>query len=81
MGTKVRILADTQVQGVDYKPNQVVDLPDDIAKSLVKEGVADSNKAAIAYCTTELKAEVVTHVVPKAEETPADPNGQQAQNS
>lgn len=66
MGTKARVLVDTQVQGVDYKPNQLVELPDDIAKSLAKEGIVDTNKAAIAYCVDELKVEVIVHQKPAA---------------
>lgn len=66
MGTKARVLVDTKVQGVDYKPNQLVEFPDDVAKSLAKEGIVDTNKAAIAYCVDELKSEVVVHQKPES---------------
>lgn len=78
MGTKVRILSDIKVQGVDYKPNQVVDLPADIAKQLAASGSADASKEAVAYCVDDLKSEVVVHQKP-AEADAAQPAETQQQ--
>lgn len=64
MGTKVRVLCMINVDGVEYKPDQVVDLPAGIAKSLAAEGQVDPHKEAVAYCVKELGAEVVMHVDP-----------------
>lgn len=61
MGTKVRILSDVKVDGVDYKPNQAVDLPAGLAKQLAASGSADASAEAVAYCVDELKSEVVVH--------------------
>lgn len=71
MGTKVRVLADSQVEGITYKPNQVVDFPAGVAKQLVAAGNADASAEAIAYCTDELHAEVIVHKAPKAEDAAA----------
>ncbi len=78
MGTKVRILSDVKVQGVDYKPNQVVDLPANIAKQLAASGSADASNEAVAYCVDELKSEVVVHQKP-AEADAAQPAETQQQ--
>ena len=63
---KVRILADVQVEGTDYKPNQVVDLPTDVAKQLAKAGQVDPNPDAVTYCIEKEGAEVIVHGAPKA---------------
>lgn len=69
VGTKVRILTDVNVQGVDYKPNQVVDVPAAIAKQLAGAGSADASADAVAYCVDELKAEVIVHQKPESGDT------------
>ena len=69
MGTIVRILADVKVQNVDYKPNQVVDFPAALAKQLTTSGNADAAPEAVAYCTDELKAEVIAHQAPTSADT------------
>lgn len=80
MGTKVRILADVNVHGVDYKPNQVVDLPADTAKQLAAAGNADASKEAVAYCVDELKVEVIVHQKPAAADAhPSTETQQQGQ--
>jgi hypothetical protein len=58
---KVRVLVDTTVGGVKYKPNQVVIFPDDVAKPLIAGAEVDSSKEAVAYCETELGAVAITH--------------------
>lgn len=60
MAKKVRVLVDTSIEGVDYKINQVVELPDAVAKAYADAGVVDIAKAAIAYAVGE-GAEVVVH--------------------
>lgn len=64
MGTKVRVLCLITVAGIGYKPDQVVDLPSAVAKSLAAEGQVDPHKEAVAYCIRELGAEVIVHVDP-----------------
>jgi len=58
---QVRILADTTVDGIGYKANQVIEVDEKIVKNLEGAGAADSNKEAVAYCTTELGAKVIKH--------------------
>lgn len=76
MPKQLRILADTVVDGVTYKPNQVVELDDKVAKSIEASGAADSNKDAVAYCINDLGAQVINHAeaIAKAEvgEQPQD---------
>lgn len=64
MGTKVRILVAVTLDGVTYRPDQVVDMPAGAAKALAAEGQVDPHRDAVAYCIRELKAEVITHVDP-----------------
>lgn len=61
MPKKVRVLVDTTVGGVKYKPNQVVIFPDDVAKPLIAGAEVDSSKEAVAYCETELGATAIVH--------------------
>lgn len=61
MGTKVRVLSDISIDGVEYKPNQVVDLPTAVAKQQVATGNVDASPEAVDYCIAELKAEVIIH--------------------
>lgn len=67
MGTKVRVLCAIRVDGVQYQPNQVVDLPPAVAKSFAAEGQVDPHKDAIAYCVRNLGAEVIVHADPAAD--------------
>lgn len=64
MGTKVRILAVLTLDGITYKPNQVVDMPPAPAKALAANNQVDPHKEAVAYCVKELGAEVIVHVAP-----------------
>ena len=50
MGTKVRVLSDISIDGVEYKPNQVVDLPTAVAKQQVATGNVDASPEAVDYC-------------------------------
>lgn len=58
---KARILADVVIDGLQYRVNQVVDMPADAAKAMAKEGQIDTDKAAVAYCVDELGAVVINH--------------------
>jgi len=61
MGTKVRVLVDTYVDGVSYAPNQVVDFPAQQAQALAKSGNVDPAKDAVDYCVQELGVAVIVH--------------------
>jgi hypothetical protein len=58
---KARILSDLKMDGLQYRVNQVVDLPSNAAKALEKDGQVDTDKAAVAYCIEELGAVVINH--------------------
>lgn len=58
---KVRILANTVIDGIQYLPNQVVDIPAALVKSFKQSGVVDDTREAVAYCIDELGAEVLKH--------------------
>lgn len=67
---KVRILVDHPVDEKKYRANDVVEFEADVAASLVKAGVADDNKAAVAYALEQNGGIVIKHetpVVPEAE--------------
>lgn len=64
MGTKARVLIATTVDGESYVPNDVVDFPAALAKTLKAAAQVDTDKAAVAYCLDELGAKVKTHPVP-----------------
>jgi ABC-type nitrate/sulfonate/bicarbonate transport system substrate-binding protein len=74
MGTKVRILAALQLDGVSYQPNQVVDMPPAAAKAFTADGQVDANKDAVNYCIKELGAEVIVHgAVEEPAAAPSEP--------
>lgn len=58
---RVRMLVDSEVEGLKYKCSQVVDFPDAIAKDLINNGEADGAKGAVDYCVNELKLEPLVH--------------------
>lgn len=60
MAKKVCVLVDANIEGVDYKINQVVELPDAVAKAYANAGVVDPEKAAVDYAISE-GAEIVVH--------------------
>ena len=72
MGTKVRILVAVNIDGIPYRPNQVVELPAAVAKTQAAAGTVDANAAAVAYCINDLGEKSVVHQV-SAQEAPADP--------
>ena len=61
----VRVLVDVQIEGADYKVNQVVRLSADLVASY--KGAIDPSPAAVAYCVKELKQDVIEHRSPAAE--------------
>ncbi|MEK6788501.1 MAG: hypothetical protein AABY68_06080 [Pseudomonadota bacterium] len=69
---KVRMLMRHEIEGVEYPVNAVVALDESLVKSLVKEGIVDSSKAAVDYCINELGARVIEHSVEDAA-SPAPP--------
>ena len=68
MGTKARVLVACGIGGLSLTPNQVVDLPAELAKVHVKQGEIDTSKAAVDYCINELGAEVIVYKVPATAE-------------
>lgn len=58
---KVRVIATWSIQGLEYRPNQVVELDELLAKQGIKDGYADGSKEALRYCLDELGVEVVVH--------------------
>ena len=58
---KARILVDTPLDGVQYKPNQVIEAEADTIKELVKAGFADDKAAAVKYCLADEDAKVIKH--------------------
>lgn len=67
MGKKVRVLVGCVIGGIKFKPDQVVDLPDALAKAHAASGEVDPHKDAVAYCVDELKAEVIAYAAPQSE--------------
>lgn len=63
MPKKVRILVD----GAGYKCDDVVLLPDDVAKALAADGAADADKAAVAYALSVNGGKVIDATVPAAD--------------
>jgi hypothetical protein len=63
----VRVLVSLSHQGKNYKPDQLVKLSENDAAVFKEGGTVDDNKAAVDYCRSELKAEVITHVSADAE--------------
>lgn len=64
MGKKVRVLVGCTLGGIPFQPDQVVDLPDALAKTHTASGEVDPHKDAVAYCINELKADVITYHAP-----------------
>lgn len=56
-----RVLVDFQLEGLQYKCDQVVKLPDDVAKALQANGIIDTHKDAVAYATAENEGRVLVH--------------------
>lgn len=60
---RVRMLVDKTVDGLQYRANQVVDFPNDVAAALTDGDIkeADASQGAVDYCMKELKAEPIVH--------------------
>lgn len=69
---KVRILVDHTVDEKKYRANDVVEFDAEAAAPLVKAGIADDNKAAVAYALEQNGGVVAKH------EKPAEPEQQPA---
>jgi peptidyl-tRNA hydrolase len=63
---KARLLAKKIIDGIEYKPNQVIDADVAIIKALVKDGVADDTSEAVKYCI-EQGEKPILHKSPDAE--------------
>lgn len=61
---KARVLSDIRLDGIDYKPNQVIEADADLIKAQVKVGTVDDSPAAVKYCVEELNAKVIQHATP-----------------
>lgn len=56
-----RVLVDLVIQGLAYKVDQVVDLPENLAKPHVADGSIDASPDAVDYCRKELKSPELVH--------------------
>lgn len=61
-----RVLVETRVDGIDYKPNQVIEASASVIKGLGE--AVDASAAAVKYCLEHEGAKVIPH---KAPEDPA----------
>lgn len=72
---KVRIIVAVNIGSVLYKPNDVVNLPDVLAKQHAE--AVDPNKEAVAYALSINGGKVIEHAAPEPEapvtEPPAPP--------
>jgi len=55
---KYRVLSDTYIEGVNYKPNDVVMIDDKVGDAFES---LDASEEAVKYCVKELKADPVDH--------------------
>ena len=74
----VRILRQLPVDGVLYRPDQLVSFEKEAADQYVEAGAADDGKGGIAYCKGE-GAEVVTHAVPEEVQAERDAEAKAAE--
>jgi hypothetical protein len=72
MDKTVRLLLDQQIEGLQYKCNQVVEMAPALAKGLVANALADDSKAGIDYCINDLGAKVIVHESEKDRAAKAD---------
>lgn len=61
MAKQIRMLIDQEIDGTIYRCGSVVQIDDDVAESLVKAGVADKSRAAVAYALSESGGVFQTH--------------------
>lgn len=64
MPKKARVLVAGLIGLITYRTNDVIELDDKLAAQYEKQGVIDTNPAAVAYAIEE-GAEVQKHVTPK----------------
>lgn len=64
MAKKARVLVASLIGLITYRANDVIELDDKLAAQLEKQGVIDTNPAAVAYAIEE-GAEVQKHISPK----------------
>ncbi len=76
---KVRVLVDHPVDGKKYRANDVVEFDSEAAASLIKAGLADDNKAAVAYALEQNGGVVVKHEKPAEPEQPPAGDGEQTE--
>lgn len=62
-GKSHRVIADTVIEGITYKCNDVVILEENLAKA--HKDSLDGEKAAVDYCTKELEAKPIDHAAAK----------------
>ncbi|GEM_PF-5117697 len=58
---RIRLLADTRIEEVPYRCNDLVELDDKLALQAVKDGVADDHPEAVRYLAEELSVKVKQH--------------------
>lgn len=62
---KARVLVDVRIEGIDYKPNTVIEADEALIKELVKSGHLDATPAAVKYMVEEEGAKIIAHVSPE----------------
>lgn len=68
---KVRVLVSVSIAGVIYQPNDVVNLPETLARQYAE--VVDANKDAVAYALSINGGKVIEPATPPAEEVAEAP--------
>lgn len=63
---QARILTKKIIDGVEYKPNQVIDADAALIKQLVKDGIACDDAKSVKYCLDEGEAPIA-HQAPASE--------------
>lgn len=74
MAKKARVLVAGPIGLITYRANDVIELDDKLAAQYEKQGVIDTNPAAVAYAIEE-GAEVQKHVSPKKSSHKNDQDG------
>jgi hypothetical protein len=75
----VRILAAVILDGLTYKPDQVVELETGIANDLADQGAVDKHKDAVAYAIAQ-GATVIRHPSAEPEPEPVQTSAQADSN-
>ena len=63
---KARVLVAGLIGGIAYQPNDVVNLPDVLAKAAAESGAVDLNKESVAYALSLNSGQVIEHAEPEA---------------